>query len=577
MDKKDVARLLEQIAAFLELKGENAFRIRAYQNAARAVAGFPGDLRAAVESGELAEVKGIGPATLEIIRESLQTGRSRILEEFRAQIPSGLVEMMKISGLGVAKIRQIHESLGIASLSDLEAAARDGRLAKLPRFGPKTALKILKGLEFLREASEFKLFHHAREEARSLARVLADVPEVVRVEVVGSVRRHRELIRDLDFVVQLDGSVEAFADRLGAVVGASEFVRRDHGAVTLKFASGTVVDVYTSDANTIGLETVRATGSREHVQALAARAHALGLEWTGTGIERDGMPLPCLDEEEFYRTLGLAYIPPELREGRGEIEAAAQGALPRLIESRDVRGFLHCHSDYSDGSSTVRDWAVAAQDAGYEYVGITDHSAAAMYAGGLRPEDVPAQHAEIDRVNREFPDITVLKGVEVDILRDGRLDYDPEVLASFDFVIAAIHSRFGQSAEEMTARVHRAMDDCNMAILGHPTGRLLLSRDPYPMDLEAVLTKATERKIALEINADPHRLDLDWRIVRDAVGMGALISIGADAHSVGGVGNIDLGVGIARKGWLTAEQVLNTRPLEGFLDFVAERRRGSST
>jgi DNA polymerase (family 10) len=573
MDKKGVSRLLEQIAAFLELKGENAFRIRAYQNAARAVAGFPGDLRAAVESGELAEVKGIGPATLEIVSESLQTGRSKILEELRSQIPSGLVDMMKISGLGVAKIRQIHESLGIDSLSDLETAARDGRLAKLPRFGPKTAQKILKGVQFLREAGEFKLFHHAREEARGLARVLAGVPEVVRVEVVGSVRRRRELIRDLDFVVQLDGSVEAFTDRLGAVVGVSEFVSRDDGAVTLKFASGTVVDVYTSDAMGVGSQLVRATGSREHVDALTARAKTLGLKWTETGIERDGTPLPCVSEEELYRILGLAYIPPELREGRGEIEAAARGTLPHLIESGDIRGFLHCHSDYSDGTSTVRDWAVAARDAGYEYVGITDHSAAAMYAGGLRPEDVPEQHAEIDRVNAALDDITVLKGVEVDILRDGRLDYDPKVLASFDFVIAAIHSRFGQSAEEMTARVLRAMDDCHMVILGHPTGRLLLSRDPYPMDLEAVLTKAAEQRIALEINADPHRLDLDWRIVRDAVAGGVLISIGADAHHTGGVGNIDLGVGIARKGWLTAEQVLNTRPLDGFLEFVAERRR----
>lgn len=575
MDKKDVARLLEQIAAFLELKGENAFRIRAYQTAARAIAGFPGNLERALESGELREVKGVGPATLEIVSEALATGHSRVLDELRTQIPAGLVDMMKISGLGVAKIRQIHRSLGIDSLSELEDAARDGRLADLPRFGTKTAQKIRKALEFLKEVSEFKLLHHARAEAERLVRVFEELPGVDRAAIAGSVRRHCELIRDLDIVVQLEDSWDAFTDRLRTGGGASELLAVDPGAVTVRFGGGTIADVYPAARHNWGFQLVRATGNRAHVDALAQRAERLGLGWTVEGIVRDGAVMPCPTETDVYGALDLAFIPPELREHRGEIEAAAQGTLPALVTVEDLRGFLHCHSDYSDGTSTIQDWAKAARQAGYEYLGVTDHSGAAMYAGGLRPEDIKRQHAEIDGVNRRFDDFTLLKGVEVDILQDGDLDYSAEVRATFDFIIASIHNRFGQSGEEMTARVLRAMDDPDMVILGHPTGRLLLSRDPYPLDIEAILEKAAQRNIAVEINADPQRLDLDWRLVRDATRLGVTISVGADAHSTAGMGNMDLGIGIARKGWLTADEILNTRSLPGFLSHVARRRSRS--
>ncbi len=567
MDKKDVARTLEEIAGFLELKGENPFRVRAYRTASRALATFPGELGQALGSGELAEVKGVGPAMLDIVSDLLKSGRSRVLEDLRDEVPPGLVQMLQISGLGVAKVRQIHESLHVETLAELEEAARDGRLAKLPRFGKKTAENIIKGIGFLRQSSGFRLLHHARAEAAALAEVLRTLPGVRRVEVAGSVRRLKEIILDLDFVVEMEGPAGPLVERLGAAPGVREFVSRTERAVTLRFGSGTVADIYLAPASRFGYELIRATGNGDHLTQLAARARERNLAWDA-GIEGR-------DEADVYRALGLPLIPAELREGQGEVEAAARGALPTLVERSDLKGFLHCHTNYSDGTSTIAEWADACRAAGYGYVGVTDHSKSAAYAGGLREEDIPRQQQEVEQANRRLTDFRVLKGVEADILQDGTLDYTPEVRAGFDFIIASVHSRFGMDQRQMTGRVLRAMDDPHMAILGHPTGRLLLSRDPYPLDLDAIFAAATQRGIAIEINADPQRLDLDWQSVRRAVAAGVTISLGADAHGVSAIGNMELGVGVARKAWLTPEQVLNVRPAEEFLAFARHRRSRS--
>ncbi len=564
MDKKDVSRALEEISGFLELKGENPFRVRAYRTAARAVATFPRDLHKALASGELAEVKGVGPAMLEIITDLLKSGRSRMLEDLRDQVPPGLVEMLQISGLGVAKVRQIHETLHVETLAELEEAARDGRLAKLPRFGKKTAENIIKGIEFLRQSTGFRLLHHARAEAAALAQVLATMPGVRRVAIAGSVRRLSEIIRDLDFVVELEGPAGPLVERLGAAPGVREFVSKTEQAVTLRFGSGTVADIYLAPRERFGFELIRGTGSAEHLAQLASRARDRGLSW-------DGGVSGC-EEADVYRALGLPLMPPELREGQGEVEAAARGTLPALVERSDLAGFLHCHTNYSDGTSTIDEWADACRAAGYGYVGITDHSKSATYAGGLREEDIPRLQQEVVETNRRLAGFRVLNGVEADILQDGTLDYTPEVRAGFDFIIASVHSRFGMDQAQMTNRVLKAMDDPHMAILGHPTGRLLLSRDPYPLDLDAVFAKAADRGIAIEINADPQRLDLDWRGVRRAIAAGVIISLGADAHGVSAIGNMELGVGVARKAWLAKEQVLNVRPVEEFLAFVGRRR-----
>src|SRR3989440_4732344 len=516
MDKQAVRRTLDQLAAFLELQGGNAARVRAVRHAARS--------------------------------ELLATGRSSALDELREQVSPGLAEMLRIPGLGAAKVRQIHESLAIEALAELEAAAGDGRLAALPRFGAKTAESVRRGIAALRQTTGLRLFHHAQDEIEAVRRALAGLEGggILRVEIAGTVRRRCEVIAELDLVAVHEGRAarETLVRRLGQAPGVTEIARRE-GNVTLRLASGTVVDVLLTTPERFGLDWIRATGSPAHVAA----------------------------ERSVYRALGLAWVPPELREGSGELDAAAGGGgrLPRLVEQKDLRGFLHCHSNYSDGTVTIADWATACRTAGYEWVGITDHSMSSAYAGGLRSEDVARQHAEIDEVNARVGDIRVLKGVEADILADGTLDYGPDVLDRFDFVIGSIHSRFGMAEAEMTRRVLTAMDDPHLAILGHPTGRLLLQREPYAIDLAQVLAKAAARGIAVELNADPHRLDLDWRMVRRARELGVTCSIGADAHSTSGMANVAVGLGIARKGWLEPDQVLNTRDAEAFLAFARAR------
>jgi DNA polymerase (family 10) len=572
MDKKGVADVLEQIAAFLELRGENPFRIRAFRTAARAIAAFTGDLRQGLEDGSLAAAKGVGPATLQIAAELINTGRAGILEELREQIPPGLVEMLAISGLGVAKIRQIHDVLGIDSLPDLEAAAMDGRLAKLPRFGQKTSENILKSIAFLRQASTFRLSHHAAEEAEGLRSALARLPGVIAAIVAGDVRRRSEVVRDLVLVLVAEVSPAELFKRLSQLPGVHEFAGQDERRLTLRFAGGGSAQIVVTTPVNVGAVLVQATGSERHLAELASHASARGFSLTGAALWHGSEFVPAPDEERLYGALGLPFLPPELREGQGEVAAAARGELPRLLELGDLRGFLHCHTNYSDGSNSVEDLALACRAAGYQYIGITDHSQAAAYAGGLKSEDLLRQADEIDEVNGRLEGIRVLKGVEADILADGRVDFEEQVLARLDFVIASIHSRFNMSSPEMTARMLAAMDNPYLTIIGHPTGRLLLSRDPYGIDLDAVVEKAAANGVALEINADPHRLDLDWRVLRRAPAGGAMISIGADAHSLPGIGNVEFGVGMARKGWLGPDDILNARSVEDFTAYARRRR-----
>jgi DNA polymerase (family X) len=573
MDKKAVAQVLEQIAAFLELKNENPFRIRAFRTAARALVGFPRDLRESLEDGTLASTKGIGPATLQIVSELVATGRASMLEELRQQIPPGLVEMLEVSGLGVAKIRQIHEVLGIDSLPELEAAAQDGRLAKLPRFGARTSENILKAISFLRHASAFRLLHHAMDEAEGLRAALERLPGVRSAITAGDVRRRSEVVRELIFVLVAESSPAELFKKLSELPGVQEYAGQDERRLTLRFAGGSSAQIVATTPVNAGTVLVQATGSEQHLREISAHAEQQGFALSGAALWRGSSFVPTPDEKAFYEALGLSFIAPELREGTGEVAAAARHQLPRLLERQDLKGFLHCHTRYSDGTVTVEELARACQAAGYQYLGITDHSQAAAYAGGLKPDDLARQSDEIDEVNSRMEGFSVLKGIEADILQDGRVDYDEVVLEGLDFVIASVHSRFNMGEKEMTARMLTAMDNPYLTIIGHPTGRLLLSRDPYPIDIDSVIAKAAETGVALEINADPHRLDLDWRVLRPARTRGATISIGADAHNVAGIGFVEYGVGMARKGWLGSADILNTKPVEEFIRFAQERRK----
>jgi DNA polymerase (family 10) len=579
MDPRTAAHVLAQIAAHLELRGESTFKSRAYEQAATALLSLDtDDLAPLLRSGELARTRGLGPATLSVVRDLIDTGESSYLEQLRATTPPGLLDLLRVPGLGTAKIHTLHEALGVDSLESLEQAARDGRVARLPRYGPKTAEKLLRGIELLRARGTQRLYPHGAEEGARLLAMVRSHPDVVAAELAGSLRRRRETVGDVDVVAACtrpDAVAASFANAPGvrsARGGAGT------GSVAITYVDGTCIDLHCVAREDFAIALWRATGSREHLDAVMARLAERGFALAGDRLldERHAV-VPIADEVALYQHAGLAFVPPELREGYGEIDAAAAGRIPPLLEPTDIRGVLHCHSTWSDGKATIAQMADAARERGWSYIGITDHSQAAFYASGLSRDRVLAQHDEIDALNATRTDVRVLKGVEADILADGSLDYGDALLDRFDYVIGSVHSRFSMDRAAMTARVLRALDDPRLTILGHPTGRLLLSREPYALDVEAVLEKAAANGAAVELNADPHRLDLDWRHIPRARALGVPIEIGPDAHSPRGLDHMATGIGIARKGGLAASEVLNTRSADDVLAFARARRaRGAA-
>lgn len=579
MDSRTTSHILSQIAAYLELRGENRFKSRAYEAAARAILTLGvDDLGPMLRSGELEGIRGLGPATLAVVRDVIETGSSRYLDQLREATPEGLLDMLRIPGLNPEKIHKIYEGLDIADVAQLEEAARDGRLAKLKGFGPKTAQKILKGIAFSRETGVLALYPHARAEAEHLLALVREHPDIRDAVVAGAIRRHREVVSGVSIVAccREGCSPAAVATSFTRIGGVKHASGEGTESVEIHFVDGARMAFRCVSPAHFSVALWRATGSEEHIALVRSRLSDLGVELVGDELQDEaGRTIMVPDEQALYRVAGLDYVPPELREADGEIEAAARHALPILVEAADVRGVLHCHTLYSDGKSSVREMAQGARDRGWSYLGISDHSAVAFYASGMSVEQVLAQHEEIDDLNGELAPsgFRVLKGIEADILVDGRLDYDPEILSRFDFVIGSIHSRFGMDERAMTERVLRALDDPFLTILAHPTGRLLLSREPYALDVEAVIEKAAEVGVALELNADPHRLDLDWRHLIEAKRRGARVALGPDAHSVRGLDNVGIGVGMARKGWLEASDLLNTGDADSIIAFARRRRR----
>ena len=573
MDSRTAAHVLSQIAAYLELKGENAFKCRAYDGAARALRALGAeDLEPLYRSGELAGVRGLGPATLAVVRDLIETGESRYLEQLRESTPEGLLDMLALPGMTPARIHRVYEELNIETVEELEGAARDGRLSTLPKVGPKTAARILAGIAAARERGALRLYHHAAAEAEHLLSAVRSHPGVERAELAGALRRRMEIVGTVDIVAACRTDPVTIAQSFTRLAG----VRRADGAgasVTIVYVDGARLWLRCVPSDRFAVAMWEATGSAEHVEAvrelLVGRGFSLHDDLL---IDTSGAVVSVHEEADLYRAAGLAFVSPELREDRGEVAAAHDGALPALIELGDIRGVLHCHSSYSDGKATIAEMARGAQARGWRYLGISDHSQAAFYAGGLSRDRVLAQHDEIDELNATLDAFRVLKGIEADILPDGRLDYGDDLLDRFDFVIGSIHSRFAMDRVAMTERVLRALDDPRMTILAHPTGRLLLSREPYAIDLDAVLQKAADVGVAVELNADPHRLDLDWRHLQTARRLGVRIEIGPDAHSVTGLDNMEFGVAMARKGWLEPADVLNTASADEVLAFARARR-----
>ncbi|MGO8946304.1 MAG: DNA polymerase/3'-5' exonuclease PolX [Ktedonobacterales bacterium] len=576
VDKEQVAAVLQEVSDLLELTGSSTFEVRAYQNAVRSIEALEGDIEDVVKSGQIAHLPGVGKVLAARITELVTTGKLDLYEKLRAEVPSGLQEMLRVPGLGPKRVRTLYESLGITTLANLQAACESGRVAALPGFGAKSQEKILKGIQFLGEHSSLFRYDVAAYDAYTIAGAVRALPQVVRIDVAGSIRRRKEVVKDVDIVasVRRDLDRDPVMDALVALPQVGSITGKGSTKTSVVLRTGMAVDLRVVLDEEYPYALHHFTGSKDHNVALRGWAHARGIKINEYGIFKNDQPIACTDEAELYRTLGMDYIEPELREDRGEIEAAREGKLPQLVTPEDLRGILHVHSTWSDGQATIREMAEATIALGKDYLGITDHSRGAAYAHGLSVEAVFRQHEEIDRLNAEYAGrFRILRGTECDILKDGSLDYDDTTLSSFDFVIASIHSHFQLAPAEQTQRLVRAMESPFCSILGHPTGRILLSREGYAPDLEAVIERAGQLGVAIELNGDPHRLDLDWRFHRFATERGVQIPITPDAHSPEGLKNIYTGVGIARKGWLTAHNVPNTLTADQLLAFFATQRK----
>ncbi len=566
--KEEVIELFESIARLLELKGENVFKVRAYTNAARTLETFTGDFGAVVAEGRLGEVDGIGAALQEKITDFVRTGSLPYYEKLRAEFPPGLFELFELQGLGPKKIKALWEQLDVSTIDALEAACKDGRVAALKGFGEKTAGNILISIQARRQYAGAFRFGDVAAHAETLLDQLKQLPDVLHASLAGSYRRRKEVIHDLDFIVATRNPdpVSSFF-----VVHPNVETVLAKGATksSVRLEGGIQADLRVVTPEEYPSALLYFTGSKEHNIALRSRALARG--WTlneyrlGPDEKAKTPPetVPAIrSEKDLYGALGLDYIEPELREDRGEIAAAAQHSLPQLVELENLRGTFHNHTTESDGRSSLEEMVSAAQDLGLQYLGISDHSVSSFQAHGLDAERLLRQVAQIREMNKRFgKDFRVFAGVECDILKDGSLDYPDEVLAQLDYVVASVHASFTQSQSEMTARLVRAMSNPYVTMLGHMSGRLLLSRDAYAVDVAAVIDAAADTKTVIELNANPRRLDMDWRWWPLAKEKGVLTSINPDAHHVSQLQYLWNGIGIARKGWLSAREVINTLPL----------------
>jgi DNA polymerase (family 10) len=570
MDKRDVARTLEQIAAILEIKGENPFKVRAYENAARAVDALSEDLGALVAEKRLSEVRGIGASITKNVEELWTTGRMKYFEDLCETVPAGWFDMMRIPGLGPKRIRTLCDLLEIGSVEELKRAAEGGRIRGLKGFGEQSEKKILEGIAFLQKGGQRELSAVVRPVAEQILAALRERKDVQRAELGGSLRRWLETAKDVDLLVATKkpaAVAKAFLDLLPEhTITASGDTK-----VSVRFPTGLAVDLRLVTAGQFPFALHYFTGSVSHNVRIRQRALERGFslnEYELSGAEH----APIASEEDLFGALGLPYIEPELREDRGEIEAAEAGLLPDLVTMKDMKGILHCHTTASDGKSTLEEMAEGAVAAGALYLGISDHSQSVRYAGGLSEEDLARQGKEIDRWNSKSRTLRILKGAEVDILPDGTLDYPDRVLERLDFVVASVHMNLNMSEEEMTARVVKALRNRHVSVLAHPTGRLLLQRDGFRLRFEEVFRVAAGEGVAVEINAHPRRLDLDWREIHGAKTLGVRFAVNPDAHHVSGYQHIRFGIGAARKGWLGKDDVINTLPVKGALEFFRARR-----
>lgn len=568
----DIAEAFEEIANLLEIKGENPFRVRAYRNAARTIADLGEELRDRVERGEeIVGIPGIGKDLSQKIGQMVITGRIRQLEELRETLPAGLLEMLRIPGLGPKRVKLLYNDLDIHDVNQLAEAAKAGKVRELPGMGEKIEASILKAIETRRV--EGKRFRRASitPYAESLLEHLRAVPGVKQIELAGSYRRARETVGDLDILIEAADSTAAM-EAFTTYDEVQDILMKGETKSSIVLRMGIQVDLRVVPAESFGSALQYFTGSKEHNIVTRKIAQSKGLKVSEYGVFRGEESIAGRTEKDVYAALGLACPPPEIRENRGEVELSATGKLPKLVKAGDIRGDLHNHTTASDGASSLEEMAAAAQELGYEYLAICDHSKRLTVANGLDEKRLAKQVKEIDKLNEVFKNFRLLKGTECDILEDGSLDLDDAILAELDLVVVSVHSKFNLSREKQTERVLRALDNKYASILAHPTGRLILEREPYEIDVARVIEHAKQRGCFLELNANPMRLDLNDVHCQMAKKAGVLISIDVDGHRTRDLGNLRYGIGQARRGWLEKKDVLNTRPLKDLLKLLARAR-----
>jgi DNA polymerase (family 10) len=576
MEKEQVAAALDEVGTLLELQGENAFKCNAYHNAARTIEQLETNLADAIGSGQLAEMRGIGDRLREHILELHRTDHLAQLDELRRKTPPGLLTMMRIQGLGPKKVKALYDQLGIDDLDKLRAACEAGQVAALKGFGEKTQQKILEGIQFLGQSGHRVRIDQALPLAEALLEGIRSAPGIIRSELCGSLRRRKETIADIDILVSSDDP-EPIMERFVNLPGVNQVLGRGDtkSSVIVVGSRGVTMqaDLRVVKDSQFAFALHYFTGCKEHNIALRQRAIDRGLRLNEYALAGPDRSIPCKDEADLFKAFGLDYIPPEMREHTGEIELAETHRLPKLVEVDDIRGVFHCHTNASDGSNTLEEMAEAARALGLQYLGIGDHSQSLTVANGLSPRRVAEQQARIDTLNAKMKGFHIFKGIECDILADGRLDFDDDVLASFDYVVASVHSYFKQSREEMTARIVRAVSHPRVTMLGHATGRLLLRREGYQVDLEAVLQAAAKHGTMVEINAHPQRLDLDWVHCKRAKALGVKLVINPDAHSTEDIALYTYGVDVARRAWLEKKDVFNTQTLAQVTKALAARKK----
>jgi DNA polymerase (family 10) len=549
-DDQTVAWLLREYAQRTALRGGNPYRAKAYSRAADSLAALAVPLHVLIEEDRLTEIPGVGETIADIITKLHHTGSHPSLEKLRKEIPAGVLEMLTVPGLRPEKVLRLHKDLGISSLAELEAAAKNDRIRKAKGLGVSLQTKILQNLAIAKSGEGRLHLHRAAallEQAKAALQKAR--PRLKHLTAAGDFRRGCELVADLALVAETARPEDAPALGSGGL------------------------EVHLADRKHFGAVLLHATGSTEHLEQLRALADQKGMKLEADGL-RKGRRLIAAGEEDIYHALGLPFIEPELREGRGEIERALEGKLPKLVTDRDLHGILHCHTDASDGTETLETMANATRKRGFQYFGVADHSKSAHYAGGLSLEQIDEQHREADRLNRKFgTEFRILMGIECDILADGSLDYPDGVLESFDFVVASIHGRFKLDRKAQTDRLLRAVANPHTTILGHMTGRQLMRRPGYDIDIEKVLRVCAKHGVAVEINAHPWRLDLDWRWHQAALEFGCMMTINPDAHSIRELDHMHWGVEMARKGGVPADRVLNAMTLAEIMRYLRQKRR----